>query len=100
MSNTSGFANRGLDAQHVEHRSDNVVGYVIVEKWRGTQPGILGRLRSKSSQEENIELLQSRLAPNPSVAYELAKVSIVPKITIIPEPPVKLPETKWWGAAA
>ena len=78
---------------------DNVIGYVIVETWRGTQPGILGRLRTRSSQEENIALLQSRLAPNSSVAYELAEVSIVPKLTIVPELPETLPSTQWWDVA-
>ena len=78
---------------------DNVIGYVIVEKWRGTQPGILGRPRSEDLQRETVKLLQGRLAPNSSVTYELAEVKTLPT-NIIPELPVKLPETKWWGAAA
>lgn len=79
----------------------NVIGYVIVERWRGTQPSILGRLRERSLQEENLALLQARLAPNSSVTYELAAVSATPDgPTLVPAQRVELPSTKWWDEAA
>ena len=104
MSNTSSFANRGLDAQRVEHRSDNLVGYVIVETWKGERPGIIGLpTLSKASVQELLEDFQAKQPLNPSREWQLAKVETVPPLYIVPPLPeklpdmTKLPDTPWWG---
>lgn len=99
MSNTSSSANRGLDAQRVERRSNNVIGYVIVETWQGEQPGILGLPSSRALAEEKLAEWQSRQALNPSREWQLAEVRTVPTLSIVPEQREPLPSTPWWGVA-
>ena len=80
--------------------SDNLVGYVIVETWKGERPGIIGLpTLSKASVQELLEDFQAKQPLNPSREWQLAEVRTVPALSVVPAQRETLPSTPWWGVA-